>query len=154
MRAARFLPVAGLAIAACQTPAKIELVSAPPGDDVAALVRGELGRARSQKRDLLVYVGASWCEPCQRFHRAAQAGQLDHEFPRLRLLEFDLDRDRERLTAAGYTSRLIPLFARPGDDGRASGRQIEGSIKGEGAVGEIAPRLRTLLQGGPGTANE
>jgi len=49
------------------------------------------------------------------------------------------------LQAAGYVSRLIPLFAAPGLDGRASGRQMEGSVKGDGAVGEIAPRLHALL---------
>jgi hypothetical protein len=147
MRAAVPVVAALLLTAACESPAKVELVPAPSSGEVAALVRDELGRAHRQGRELLVYVGATWCEPCQRFHRAAAAGALDRDFPRLRLLEFDADRDNARLVQAGYTSRLIPLFARPADDGRASGRQIEGSIKGEGAVGEIAPRLRSLLQG-------
>ena len=40
---------------------------------------------------------------------------------------------------------MIPLFALPGADGRASGKQIEGSVKGEAAVGEISPRLAALL---------
>jgi hypothetical protein len=123
----------------------VEIVAASPGDDVPALVRDELARAQKDRRDLLVYVGAPWCEPCQRFHHAALSGQLDDAFPSLRLLEFDNDRDMNRLAAAGYTSRLIPLFARPNPDGRGSGQQIEGSIKGNGAVAEIAPRLRALL---------
>jgi hypothetical protein len=147
MRQAALLLLVGLIAAACQSPSRVELVPAPPDGEVSAQVREELGRSHRQGRELLVYVGASWCEPCQRFHHAAAAGLLDREFPRLRLLEFDADRDNLRLVQAGYTSRLIPLFARPADDGRASGRQIEGSIKGEGAVGEIAPRLHALLQG-------
>ena len=61
------------------------------------------------------------------------------------LLAFDEDRDNERLAAAGYVSKLIPLFALPGLDGRASGKQVEGGIKGEGAVGFIAPRLEKML---------
>jgi thiol-disulfide isomerase/thioredoxin len=127
------------------TPRGIEFVAAPPGGDLAATVQRELGRARRDGRQLLVYVGAGWCEPCRRFHEAATAHRLDGDFPSLRLLEFDNDRDGERLAAAGYVSRLIPLFARPRDDGRASGRQIEGSVKGDSAVGEIVPRLRGLL---------
>ena len=110
------------------------------------IVRGELARARGDGRPLLVYVGAAWCEPCQRFHQAAQAGQVDALFPGLRLLEFDLDHDRARLEKAGYTSKMIPLFALPRLDGAASGEQIEGSIKGSGAVDQIAPRLRALLE--------
>ena len=94
-------------------------------------------------------VGASWCEPCRRFHEAVTRGELDATFPTLRLLEFDLDRDQARLQAAGYGSRMIPLFEVPGPDGRASGRRIEGSIKGPGAVAEIVPRLRRILAKAP-----
>ncbi|MDB4968217.1 MAG: hypothetical protein JWN44_3906 [Myxococcales bacterium] len=116
-----------------------------PAGEAAAVVVTEAAKAKREGRQLLVYVGATWCEPCQRFHQAAAAHKLDADFPSLRLLEFDTDRDGERLAAAGYVSQLIPLFARPRDDGRASGRQIEGSVKGDGAVGEIVPRLRALL---------
>lgn len=134
-------------LAACQraAPRKVEIVHAPPSVDVARWVKGEMGRAAREGREVLVYVGATWCEPCQRFHAAAAAGRLDASYPTLRLLEFDRDRDEERLRAAGYTSNYIPLFAVPGPDGRASGRQVEGSIKGEGAVDNIAPRLSELL---------
>ena len=135
-----------LAAAACGTekPRGVEIVAAPGGDVPAVVVR-ELARAHRDGRQLLVYVGAPWCEPCRRFHQAAAEHKLDQAFPRLRLLEFDDDRDAARLAMAGYTSKFIPLFARPNPDGRGSGRQIEGSVKGDGAVNEIIPRLRTLL---------
>ena len=124
----------------------VDLVAAPADGDVEPIVLRELARAKGDGHRLLVYVGATWCEPCQRFHQAARAGQVDALFPGLRLLEFDLDRDRERLEKAGYASKMIPLFALPRLDGAASGEQIEGSIKGDGAVGQIAPRLRALLE--------
>ena len=124
---------------------KVEFLVAPPTGEVATIVDSEQKRAAREGRKLLVYVGATWCEPCQRFHHAAADGKLDAAFPTLRFVEFDSDRDSERLATAGYVSRFIPLFARPGSDGRASGRQIEGSVKGEGAVDEITPRLRQLL---------
>ncbi len=94
----------------------------------------------------MVYVGAKWCEPCQSFHKAAAKGELDGEFPDLTLLEFDLDEDRDRLATAGYVSQYIPLFAMPASDGRASEKKFEGSVKGDGAVANIAPRLRSLLR--------
>lgn len=124
--------------------APVELVRAAAGDeDVRAIVVRE--RARRPSRDVLVYVGAPWCEPCVRFHDAAAAGKLDAAFPGLVLVELDADRDAERLKRDGYASRLVPLFALPGADGASTGRQIEGSIKGEGAVAEITPRLAALL---------
>jgi hypothetical protein len=125
----------------------VDLVTAPAAGDVQEIVRSELARAREDGHRLLVYVGAAWCEPCQRFHETARAGRVDALFPGLRLVEFDLDRDRDRLEKAGYKSRLIPLFALPREDGTGSGKQIEGSIKGPAAVDQIAPRLRALLSG-------
>lgn len=146
---------AAIALCACDSGAKpapeasrggkVALVAAPPGEEVAALVARERDKARASGGRLVVYVGASWCEPCTRFHDAAKAGELDATFPGLVLLEFDHDRDEARLETAGYASKMIPLFAIPGPDGRASGKQLEGAIKGKGAVGFIAPRLRRLL---------
>ena len=45
-----------------------------PGSDAARVVVDERARAKSDGRDLVVYVGAKWCEPCQHFHRAAKRG--------------------------------------------------------------------------------
>ncbi len=126
-------------------PKKIEFLAAGAGP-VAPLLKQEARRARHDGRRALVYVGATWCEPCRRFHDAVQAGRLDPQFGQLRLVEFDLDRDAERLAAAGYAPRLIPLLALPAADGRASGRQTEGSIKGDGAVADLVPRLAGLLR--------
>ncbi len=116
-----------------------------PADDLAATVRRELAVAKKERRDLVVYVGATWCEPCQRFHAAVARGELDDALAGLTLIELDFDRDGDRLAKAGYVSQYLPLFAIPGPDGRSSGRHLEGSIKGEGAVAEIAPRLKRLL---------
>ncbi len=124
----------------------IDLVSALPDGPIAPYVQAEMARAKTDGRRLLVYVGATWCEPCRRFHDAAKAGELDDAFSDLRLLEFDLDRDRDRLAADGYRSEMIPLIALPGADGKGNGRGMQGSVKGEGAVAQMRPRLEELLR--------
>jgi hypothetical protein len=124
----------------------VHTLQAPATGDVRDVVRQAVSEAASEHRRIVVYVGAGWCEPCQQFHNAAAAGSLDAIFPDLTLLEFDLDRDRERLNQAGYASKYIPLFALPGADGSASGRQVEGGIKGDAAVAFMAPRLKDLLR--------
>jgi thiol-disulfide isomerase/thioredoxin len=126
---------------------RLELVEAAPATDVAAAVAARVETATRDHKHLVVYVGATWCEPCRYFHDAAVAGQLDDELGDLRILAFDLDRDSAALRAAGYTSAMIPLFAIPRSDGAASGEQIAGSIKGSGAAQQIAPRLRALVDG-------
>jgi thiol-disulfide isomerase/thioredoxin len=117
----------------------------PPDGDVASIVKAEYENATAQGRTLVVYLGATWCEPCQRFHHAVDHGDLDSTFPKLTLLEFDADHDNERLRAAGYASRYIPLFALPKPDGTASGKQVEGGIKGDGAATYVAEKLKGLL---------
>jgi hypothetical protein len=107
-------------------------------------VKAALTNAGDEGRRLLVYEGATWCEPCQKFHHAIERGELDDAFPKLTLLEFDADQDHERLATAGYASRYIPLFAVPSADGSSSGEQVEGSVKGD-AVADLTPRLRQLL---------
>jgi hypothetical protein len=124
----------------------VQVVVAPGGVDVVSFVREERTRATGQGRRLLVYVGATWCEPCRRFRQAAAHGDLDAPFPGLTFLEFDEDRDGARLSQAGYASQYIPLIAIPNADGTGSGKQIEGGIKGPGAVDVISEKLRTLLQ--------
>jgi thiol-disulfide isomerase/thioredoxin len=119
--------------------------AAPATGEVASAVRDAMRVAALEKRRLVVYVGATWCEPCRKVHEAAEQGELDAAFGQLDLLEFDLDRDGERLRSAGYKSQYIPLFALPSADGTASGKQLEGAIKGEGAVAFIRPRLAKLL---------
>jgi thiol-disulfide isomerase/thioredoxin len=142
MRAALIL------LAACHAaaPAGVELVDAPAGvTDVAALVRQTALDTDGHHRRLVVYVGASWCEPCQQIHAAAAAHQLDADFPNLTLLQFDLDRDGKALEQAGYTSELIPLFAIPTADGRASAHRESGGVKVGDNVKLLTTKLHRLL---------
>lgn len=147
------LVVGALALGACSSsgdapaapagPAR--LVRAAPGE-VAPLVVAALADARAARRRVLVYVGAPWCEPCVALHAAAARGALDAALPGLTLLEFDLDVDEERLAAAGYASKFVPLFVVPGADGRATARATEGARKGGDYVQELVPRLQALLE--------
>lgn len=123
---------------------QLRFFPAAPGE-LSAVVRAFMAEARSEDRIPLVYVGASWCEPCHYFHEAADSGELDDRLPRLALLELDLDRDGPRIEAAGCASRMIPLFAVPGEDGRCTDRRIEGSIHGPDSPSQILPRLRAIL---------
>lgn len=138
-------PGASSAKPAAALPQKVEIVVPPNEGPIAVAVESLGAKARVADRQLLVYVGAHWCEPCNRFLGAVRAGQLDAVYPKLTLVVYDLDKDRARLEAAGYKSEMIPLFAVPKKDGTASGLQMEGSIKGEGAVDEIRPRLDAML---------
>lgn len=143
-------PTTTTAAASGTTPpvGKLTLVKAKPHVPVEVLMKEELERAQATGQQVIVYVGASWCEPCRYFHDAAAKGELDDAFPKLRVIEFDADADEARLTTAGCRSRMIPLFSRVTPEGKCDPeRRMMGSIKGPGAVENITPRLRELLSG-------
>jgi hypothetical protein len=118
------------------------------GQQVAPFVASELAKGHAGHFGVLVYVGATWCEPCQAFHHAVAAGEFDEMLSGVHMVEFDLDADRDPLEKAGYASQLIPLFALPKQDGTASDHRIEGSIKGPDSVRQnLMPRLRAFLKG-------
>jgi hypothetical protein len=150
----RYLVIALLAvtIVGCQNDGKsggVQLVEVPAGTtDVAALVRDASQRAQAAHRRLVVYVGATWCEPCQEMHAALAAHRLDQAFPDLTLLMFDLDRDGDALAQAGYESEYIPLFAIPTAEGRSSSHRAMGGKKGEDNVPLLAGKLQALLASG------
>lgn len=129
-------------------PSRPQIVDGPGNvASVASFIHAQVASARREHQRVLVYVGATWCEPCRRFHKALASGQLDKQLAGVRFIVFDLDQSGKALARDGYTSNYIPLFAVPAEDGRDSGRQIAGSIKGPGAVDQIMPRLRRLLAG-------
>lgn len=137
----------------CQRPSRVAQTAGPELLDAAGgsadeVVRRAQHEAVRDGRQLLVYISASWCEPCERFQKAIRSGQLNAYFPRLRLLKFDQDRDTERLRVAGYDGQYIPRFVIPGPDGRGTTHRIEGGTKAEDTVmTSIGPRLQRMLNG-------
>jgi thiol-disulfide isomerase/thioredoxin len=122
------------------------LVAAPKHlPDGRAFVREQA--AAHPGRTVVVYVGATWCEPCVRFHEALARGQLDGDLPNTLFVELDLDQHEQALgpNDLACDGKLVPRFARAEPDGACGPRRAEGAIKGEGAVGVILPRLKALL---------
>jgi thiol-disulfide isomerase/thioredoxin len=123
-----------------------EWIHLPASADPPTFVQAEMARATKDGKRLVLYVGASWCEPCQRFHAAAESGALDASFGDVRFIDLDHDAEAKAIDALGCESKLIPLFSLPGPDGRCTDRRVEGGIKGDGAVAFIAPRVEDLLR--------
>jgi len=123
-----------------------------PSGPVASFVQRVAKRAATSNEKVIVYVGAKWCEPCQRFKKALYAGELnDRGLSGVRFVEYDYDRDAERLAPAGYKTRYLPLFAVPKADGSTSEHRFMGARKGPGAVDFIVPRLTAIMNAADST---
>jgi len=129
----------------------------PASGAVADIVAAEIRQTQAQSGEgaragsiavplVLVYASATWCQPCLIFQDAVQQGALDQSFPvPLRLLKFDYDRDHERLATAGYAVDMLPYFAVPGVDGRATGMAYQGTRGGRSAVVDVKQGIRSML---------
>ena len=49
-----------------------------PAPPLEQFVQQHVEEADASGKRVLVYVGATWCEPCKRFHKALASGELDH----------------------------------------------------------------------------
>jgi thiol-disulfide isomerase/thioredoxin len=136
------------AVATSASKAPPSFLRFPRGGAVEPWVQEQVELAEAAHLQVLVYVGASWCEPCQQFHRAVEHGELNGTLDGLRFLEFDQDQDAAALKTAGYAYQYIPVLALPDPDGRNHGRMISGAFKGPNAVQQsLVPRLQALLAG-------
>jgi thiol-disulfide isomerase/thioredoxin len=126
----------------------VEIVIAPADvSPASAWIRAQVAEAEGAGRQPLVYVGATWCEPCQRLRAEVHRGGLDAHFPKLRLLAFDADTHAVELTRAGCATTGIPAFIRPVRRGRCSASRFMGVAEGKDVSEYVTPRLDKLLQG-------
>lgn len=118
----------------------LKLIEATQETDALSLIRSKRLEAKAEGRVLVVYVGATWCEPCKRFKAEMQSGRLDERFGKTMLLAFDADKDMDRLGSAGYTFKFVPFVALPGVDGRPVESQ-EATGKSGNAWRELVGKL-------------
>jgi thiol-disulfide isomerase/thioredoxin len=119
---------------------RIRLVTAEQDSDALSLIRTERLKAKADGRVLVVYVSATWCEPCKKMKEEIDAGRLDDRYGKTTLLAFDADKDIDRLGAAGYTFKFVPYVALPGSDGKPAETQ-EAVGKGATAWKELLGKL-------------
>lgn len=118
----------------------MKLLEATRDLDALSLIRTKRLEARAEGRVLVVYVGATWCEPCKRLRVEVKSGRLDERLGKLTLLAFDADADRDGLDAAGYRYRFVPFVALPGPDGRPVDAQ-QATGRGGDAWREVLGKL-------------
>jgi len=107
---------------ALPTTSRLRVVEADAEEGAASLIRTKRLEAKAEGRTLVVFVSATWCEPCKRFKAEIASGRLDARLGKTTLLAFDADRDGDRLGAAGYTFRFVPFVALPAANGSPAER--------------------------------
>lgn len=119
---------------------KLQVLVATADSDALSAIRTERLKAKAEGRVLVVYVSATWCEPCKRLKEEIAAGRLDERLGKTTLLAFDADKDVDRLRSAGYSFAFVPFVALPGADGHPADTQ-EATGKGGSAWRELLDKL-------------
>lgn len=116
--------------------ASLKVIQATQDSDALSQIRTKRLEAKAEGRVLVVYVGATWCEPCKKMKEEIESGRLDARLGKTTFLAFDADKDQDRLGGAGYTFKFVPYVALPGADGRPA-ETAEAKGKGAYAYREI-----------------
>lgn len=127
--------------------AKLRVIEAPVDEGALSTIRTARLQSKATGRVLVVFVSATWCDPCKQLKAEIQAGRLDARLSKIDLFAFDADRDGDRLRAAGYSFAYVPFVALPGaDGGPADSQQATGH--GGGAWRELLGKLDAWQRGG------
>ena len=62
--------------AASPTAARLRVIEADADDGAASLIRTKRLEAKAEGRKLVVFVSATWCEPCKRFKAEIASGRV------------------------------------------------------------------------------
>lgn len=120
--------------------ARPKVVEASADADTLSLIRTQRLQARADSRVLVVYVSATWCDPCKKFKMELDSGRLDDRLAKITFLAFDADKDMDRLGSAGYKFKFVPFVALPSADGSPSDSQ-QATGKGGDAWKELLGKL-------------
>ena len=80
-----------------KTGGKIVVLPAAQDSDALSAIRTERLKAKAEGRVLVVYVSATWCDPCKKLKEEIEAGRLDDRYGKTTLLAFDADKVRQVL---------------------------------------------------------
>lgn len=123
----------------------------PDGSDVSAGLRGAVGEAERAGLKPVLYLGATWCQPCVAYERALFHPEMVAAHANVLLVKADFDRHGSALEAAGFVASGVPFWCHLDREGGNSGRCITGAAWGEDTPENMAPVLRPFFSDTPRT---
>jgi thiol:disulfide interchange protein len=113
---------------------------------LASQVQAEVKKARAQKLKPIVYGSAAWCGPCQAIKKYKSDPRMAEAFRGTYVIELDVD-DWAATDITPLYPKLtaMPVFIAVGDDGKATGPQIDGGAWGDNIPENMAPPLKAFF---------
>jgi hypothetical protein len=109
-------------------------------------VKAEVAKAQAKKLTPIVYVGATWCDPCLALKKHRDDPKMVDAFEGTFVIEIDADDwNAASFGALGYKTSVIPIFIAVDAEGKATGRTIDGGAWGDNIPQNMAPPLKQFF---------
>lgn len=120
----------------------------PAPDALMPAIQGEVKKAKSQGLKPYVELWASWCEPCMAIKHSLDDDRMKAAFKGTYVIQVYADAWGQKLAGTGFKASVIPIFYEVGDDGKPTGRTIDGGAWGDNIPANMAPPLDRFFHGG------
>jgi hypothetical protein len=112
------------------------------GEQLAA----EASKAKAQKLKPFAYISAVWCGPCNAIKHNLDKPLLQDAFQGTYQVKIDFDAFEKDLPAVGLEHPSVPVFFALDDQGKPTGRKIDGGAWSADTVDNMAPPLKAFFQ--------
>lgn len=129
-------------------PAQYTLVRLHKGDGTLPnLMKVQAMAARSAGRHPYAELDATWCPPCQAISKTLADGEprMVDAFAGTTILQIDVDDWTADLAGASLDGSSIPIYYDLGQDGKPTGRTINGAAWGDNIPENMAPPLKAFF---------
>jgi thiol-disulfide isomerase/thioredoxin len=122
-------------------------IQSPAGELLPAVIKAEVPKAKQLSRKPFVYFYADWCGPCRSLRNSLGDPLMADAFNGTYIIQLNVDEWKEKLAGTGFAIKSIPAFFEVSNEGKPTGRTIDGGAWGENTPENMAPPLKAFFTG-------